>query len=128
MKSEIKVIDYLIENGGCDCCAKCAYYKTVAENNDAEPCKEFEKDGNIACRKGMITYFERKKVENYANKLINEFLNEIKKFGIAKVSKLSGVARTTLTKWCSGEIVPTFVNAQKVASAMGLEFLLFEKE
>ena len=58
----------------------------------------------------------------------SSFLNEIKKFGIAKVSKLSGVARTTLTKWCSGEIVPTFVNAQKVANAMGLEFLLFDKE
>lgn len=128
MESEIKAIDYLIENGGCDCCAKCAYYKAFAENSDAEPCKEFDKNKNVACRNGMIAYFEREKVENYANKLINEFLNEIKKFGIAKVSNLSGVARTTLTKWCSGEIVPTFVNAQKVANAMGLEFLLFEKE
>lgn len=58
MESEIKVIDYLIENGGCDCCAKCAYYKTAAENSDAEPCKAFEKDGNIACRNGMIEYFK----------------------------------------------------------------------
>ena len=58
MESEIKVIDYLIENGGCDCCAKCAYYKTAAENSDAEHCKEFEKGGNIACRKGMIEYFK----------------------------------------------------------------------
>lgn len=37
MDSEIKLIDYLIENGGCDLCAKCAYYKPAAENSDAEP-------------------------------------------------------------------------------------------
>lgn len=129
MESEIKVIDYLIENGGCDCCAKCVFIaQPLQKNSDVEPCKEFEKGGNIACRKGMITYFEREKAENSANKLINEFLNEIKKFGIAKLSMLSGVAQTTLTKWCSGEIVPTLVNAQKVASAMGLEFFLFENE
>ena len=129
MQSEIKVIDYLIENSGCDLCGKCAYYTQAKKEEDYTPCKAFEKDGNIACRKGMIEYFEKEEVlKNENTKLMAEFIFEIKKFGIAKVSKLSGVARTTLTKWCAGEIVPTFVNAQKVANAMGLEFLLFEKE
>ncbi len=58
MESEIKAIDYLIENGGCDCCAKCIYCQPIKENEDIEPCKEFEKTGNIACRNGMIEYFK----------------------------------------------------------------------
>ena len=58
MQSEIKVIDYLIENGGCDLCGKCVYYKPIEQDSDVEPCEEFEKDGNIACRKGMIEWFK----------------------------------------------------------------------
>ncbi len=58
MESEIKVIDYLIENGGCDLCGKCAYYIQAKKDEDFTPCKEFEKDGNIACRNGMIEYFK----------------------------------------------------------------------
>ena len=57
MKSEIKVIDYLIENGGCDTCGKCAYAKPLDENGDIKPCLEFDKDGSVACRNGMIEYF-----------------------------------------------------------------------
>jgi hypothetical protein len=56
--SATKVIDYLIEDGGCDTCSKCAYYQTVNDGEDIEACKEFKKDGNIACRNGMIEYFE----------------------------------------------------------------------
>lgn len=126
-----KVISYLIENSACDICGKCAYYKAANPNEEFTPCKDFEKEGNVACRNGMIKYFENesnKILENESVNLLSEFILEIKKFGIAKVSTLSGIARTTLTKWCRGEIVPTFVNAQKVANAMGLEFLLFEKE
>lgn len=26
MESEIKAIDYLVKNSGCDLCGKCAYY------------------------------------------------------------------------------------------------------
>ena len=58
MESEIKVIDYLIENGACDTCSKCIYYTPILPNGDVEPCEEFEKDGNIACRNGMIEYFK----------------------------------------------------------------------
>lgn len=58
MESEIKVIDYLIEYGACDTCAKCIYYAPILPNGDVEPCEEFEKHGNLACRNGMIEYFK----------------------------------------------------------------------
>ena len=61
-------------------------------------------------------------------RLLEEFITEIKKFGQHKVAYLSGVSRSTITLWCSKKAIPTIVNAQKVANAMGLEFLLFEKE
>ena len=43
MKSEIKVIDYLIENGGCDTCGKCAYAKPLDENGDISLVKNLTK-------------------------------------------------------------------------------------
>ena len=58
MQSEIKVIDYLIENGACDTCSKCIYCTPILPNGDVEPCEEFEKHGNTACRTGMIEYFK----------------------------------------------------------------------
>lgn len=58
MQSEIKVIDYLIENGAYDTCSKCIYCTPIAPNGDVEPCEEFEKHGNTACRTGMIEYFK----------------------------------------------------------------------
>ena len=58
MEIEIKIIDFLIATGGCDTCLKCMFAKPINENDDVEPCKEFEKDGNIACRNGMIEYFK----------------------------------------------------------------------
>lgn len=58
MESEIKVIDYLIKNGGCDCCEKCEYYCKPNENEDFTPCQMFEQNGNVACRNGMIEYFK----------------------------------------------------------------------
>lgn len=128
MESEIKVIDYLIENGGCDLCGKCAYYTQANKNEDYTPCKAFEKDGNIACRKGMITFFEREKLQKENNKLLDDFISEIKKFGISKAERLSGINRNTISAWIRKKYIPTMDNAQKVANAMGLEFLLFEKE
>lgn len=59
MESEIKVIDYLIENGGCDLCGKCEYYVEPNKNEDFTPCQMFEQDGNIACRNGMIEWFKK---------------------------------------------------------------------
>ena len=58
MESEIKLIDYLIENCGCDLCGKCAYYTPPKQDEDFTPCQMFEQDGNIACRNGMIEYFK----------------------------------------------------------------------
>lgn len=129
MEIENKVIDYLIESSGCDLCGKCAYYVQPKENEDFTGCQMFEKDGNNACRKGMIKWFGsnmQTKVET--TKSLDDLIYEIKKFGIKKLADLSGVARSTITKWCSREVIPTLINAEKVANIMGLEFLLFEKE
>ena len=60
-------------------------------------------------------------------KIVEEFIAEIRKFGISKLSRMSGISRTTITKWLSGESSPTLVHAQQCADAMGLEFLLFDK-
>ena len=61
-------------------------------------------------------------------KILDEFIEEIKNFGVSKAASLSGVSQAALWKWVSKETIPTLVNAQKVANAMGLEFLLFDME
>lgn len=60
-------------------------------------------------------------------KILDEFIAEIRKFGVRKVSRLSGVSEVTIYNWTQKRIIPTLTNAQKVANAMGLEFLIFEK-
>ena len=61
-------------------------------------------------------------------KILDEFIEEIKKFGVSNAAMLSGVSQPALWKWIEGKTIPTLVNAQKVANAMGLEFLLFDME
>jgi DNA-binding phage protein len=60
-------------------------------------------------------------------KILDDFISEIKKFGVHKVAKISGVPAWTIYEWTRGKHIPTLVNAQKVANAMGLEFLIFDK-
>ena len=60
-------------------------------------------------------------------KILEEFICEIKKFGVRKVAKISGVSEFTIGQWLYRGKIPSLVNAQKVANAMGLEFLIFEK-
>lgn len=60
-------------------------------------------------------------------KILDDFISEVKKFGANKVANISGVSVYTVRGWVQGRITPTLVNAQKVANAMGLEFLLFDK-
>ena len=67
---------------------------------------------------------KEKKLEN---KILEDFILEIKKFGAKKVARRSGVSFNTISQWLYYGRIPTLVNAQKVANAMGLEFLLFEK-
>ena len=59
-------------------------------------------------------------------KILDEFKAEIKKFGIKKVARLSGVSEWTIGQWLYQGRSPTLVNAQKVLNAMGLEFLIFD--
>ena len=61
-------------------------------------------------------------------KILDEFIAEIRKFGAKKASQISGVPVNTIYEWTAGRKIPTLINAQKVADAMGLEFLLFDKE
>ena len=60
--------------------------------------------------------------------ILEEFLIEIKKFGVKKVARLSGISASAIYTWTRGRYVPTLTKAQQVANAMGLEFLLFDKE
>lgn len=61
-------------------------------------------------------------------KILDEFILEIKKFGMFKLSRTAKIPYTTIYQWCNKQKIPTLVNAQKAADAMGLEFLIFEKE
>ena len=61
-------------------------------------------------------------------KILDEFIAEIKKHKQIVLAKKSGVPQSQISKWKRGINIPTLVNAQKVADAMGLEFLLFDKE
>ena len=60
-------------------------------------------------------------------RIIKEFYTEIRKYGIRKAARDSGVPLQTIRSWIYGKSVPSLSKAQKVADAMGLEFLLFEK-
>ena len=60
-------------------------------------------------------------------KILEEFIAEIRKFGVKKVSRSSGVSCVTIYNWTQKGAIPTITNAQRVANAMGLEFLIFEK-
>lgn len=60
-------------------------------------------------------------------KILDEFIEEIKKFGVRKAAKISGIAEQTIYGWVQRNRIPTLVNAQKVANAMGLEFLIFDR-
>lgn len=61
-------------------------------------------------------------------KILDEFIEELKKHKQIELSKKSGVTQLQISRWKRGLSIPTLVNAQKVADAMGLEFLLFDKE
>lgn len=58
--------------------------------------------------------------------ILKDFIAEVKKFGVHKIAKISGVPANTIYEWTRGKNIPTLVNAQKVANAMGMEFLLFD--
>lgn len=60
-------------------------------------------------------------------KVIDEFLEELKKFGVRKAARLSGIHEQTLYTWTQKRREPRLSTAQKVANIMGLEFLLFDK-
>lgn len=61
-------------------------------------------------------------------KILNEFILEIKKFGLKKAAIKSKVSLRTIEKWVQGKRVPNLITAQKVANAMHLEFLIFDME
>ena len=61
-------------------------------------------------------------------KILDEFIAEIRKFGVKKVSRLSNISHATIYNWTQGRAIPTLFMAAIVADAMGLEFLIFEKE
>lgn len=61
-------------------------------------------------------------------KILDEFIEEIRKVGVREVSRLSGVHEQTIYGWVLRKQSPLLTTAQKVANAMGLEFLLFDME
>lgn len=67
MRREIaleKVIDYLLLEGGADICAKCVYEKEAWKKNgdlNEDFCKHYRKQGNLACKSGMIKFYTKEK-------------------------------------------------------------------
>jgi len=59
--------------------------------------------------------------------ILNEFITEIKRFGVLNAARLAGISAKTIYNWTEGITIPTLVKAQQVANAMGLEFLIFDK-
>lgn len=55
----VKVIDYLIEEGGADLCSKCAFNNSRYVNFDTGECEKYEGQNNVACRNGLIEYFKK---------------------------------------------------------------------
>lgn len=59
-----KVVDFLIRSNE-DVCRICEYYnreaqaKSILENEDEEPCKLRRRQGELACRNGIIEYFQK---------------------------------------------------------------------
>jgi lambda repressor-like predicted transcriptional regulator len=60
-------------------------------------------------------------------KIVDEFIAKLRKYGVAKASRKSGVSEGTLYSWTNGYTTPTLFLAAIVAEAIGLEFLLSEK-
>lgn len=78
--------------------------------------------------KGTCDKIKRSRTTMVDCKILKEFLDEIRKCNIPVLAKSSGVSYRTIESWLYDGVVPSLVNAQKVAEAMGLEFLLFDKE
>lgn len=61
-----KVVEFLIRSSE-DVCKVCAYYnasaqaKAIEENEDEEPCILKRRHGEIACRNGIIEYYQKEK-------------------------------------------------------------------
>ena len=60
-------------------------------------------------------------------KIVDEFIEEVKKYGAYKLSKKVDITFSTINNWMKGKGCPSLENAQMCADAMGLEFLLFDK-
>lgn len=62
------------------------------------------------------------------SRILDDFINEISKHSGMELSKKSGVNANTIYAWRNRKSVPSLEAAQIVANAIGMEFLLFNKE
>jgi hypothetical protein len=60
--------------------------------------------------------------------ILDKLLDEIKRFGVYNLSDATDIAVSTIYTWINKHSIPSLINAQKCANAMGLELLLFDKE
>lgn len=61
-------------------------------------------------------------------KILDTLLKEIRRRGAYAVSRKSGIPKSTIESWLYGKAIPSLTKAEKVADAMDLELLLFDKE
>ncbi len=59
--------------------------------------------------------------------IMDEFIEEIKAFGIGRLVIKSGVSKSTIEKWVYYGNIPSLEMAQKVLNAIGLELQIVEK-
>lgn len=57
-------VDFIVEKSGQDICKICTYYceksqaKEIEKDEDIDPCVWHRKQGNLACREGIIEKFQ----------------------------------------------------------------------
>lgn len=109
MTAKDKLIEWLIEDGGSDTCAKCVFAKKYDEYADLDEvsCEKFYKDGNAACRVGMLRWFEQ---QQQKEKTIGQRIKE-KRISLGlkqdELAKKLGVLQITVSKWELDENIPT---------------------
>ena len=60
--------------------------------------------------------------------ILDDFLKEVKAFGVMKLSRKTGISCMTMYNWLHGRFLPSLEAIVKCLDAMGLELLIFDKE
>lgn len=107
----IELIDYLLEDYGGDCCAKCIHCAVADKDGNIPPCKPFDQDGNVGCRNGMIAWFENqekiKRLKTFGEILAQK--REEKGWSQTMLAERVGVCNKSICEWEKGNNSPNSI-------------------